>query len=112
MRLDKRYRQLSPDEREALARRLRQEAEVCLLFTKGKPRRLSAAIRQLVVAPRREHSRKPDEAYTMARQMIDGPAVELFSRERRDGWIKMAVGTAVSAIAAVVVGWIKSGGKQ
>jgi N6-adenosine-specific RNA methylase IME4 len=41
----------------------RANPEQCLLATIGKPRRLSRAVRQLIVSPRREHSRKPDEAY-------------------------------------------------
>lgn len=60
--------------------------EQCLLFTRGNPRRRSASVRQLVVAPRREHSRKPDEIYDRIETLIDGPYVELFARQRREGW--------------------------
>ena len=42
----------------------RANPEICLLGTRGKPQRLSRSVRKLIVAPRREHSRKPDEAYT------------------------------------------------
>jgi N6-adenosine-specific RNA methylase IME4 len=39
----------------------RANPEICLLATRGKPRRLAADVAKLVVAARREHSRKPDE---------------------------------------------------
>ena len=38
----------------------RANSEVCLLATRGKPKRLNADVRQAIIAPRREHSRKPD----------------------------------------------------
>jgi N6-adenosine-specific RNA methylase IME4 len=37
-------------------------------------------------APRREHSRKPDVFYDRVRQASPGPRLELFARERRDGF--------------------------
>jgi N6-adenosine-specific RNA methylase IME4 len=37
-------------------------------------------------AQRREHSRKPDEFYQLVRQASPGPRIDLFSRERRDGF--------------------------
>jgi N6-adenosine-specific RNA methylase IME4 len=40
-----------------------------------------------IMAPRREHSRKPDEAYEIIERMYPGlPRVELFARRRRPGW--------------------------
>ena len=39
----------------------RQQSEFCLLATRGRPKRLHADVRQGIIAPRREHSRKPDE---------------------------------------------------
>ena len=38
----------------------RANSEVCLLGTKGKPQRQAADVRQGIIEPRREHSRKPD----------------------------------------------------
>lgn len=64
----------------------RGNPEQCLLFTKGSPRRLSAAVRQLVVAPRREHSRKPDEAAERIERLVAGPYLEMFARTTRPGW--------------------------
>lgn len=64
----------------------RKQVEQCLLFTRGTPRRRSRAVRQLIVAPRREHSRKPDEQYERIQALVDGPYAELFARQRRAGW--------------------------
>jgi len=64
----------------------RGNPEQCLLFTRGSPKRKSASVRQLIEAPRREHSRKPDETYERIEQLVDGPYLELFARQRRDGW--------------------------
>lgn len=41
---------------------------------------------EVLVAPRREHSRKPDEAYARIERMFDGPKIELFARHQRAGW--------------------------
>lgn len=67
----------------------RQEAEVCLLFTRGKPKRLSAGVRQVILEPAREHSRKPDEAMTRVESLSAGPYLEMFSRSSRPGWDAM-----------------------
>lgn len=64
----------------------RGNPEMCLLGTRGSPRRLSAAVRQLIVAPRREHSRKPDEAHERIEQLVPGARLELFARQSRPGW--------------------------
>lgn len=66
----------------------RANPEMCLLFTRGSPSRVSAAVRQLIIAPRREHSRKPDRVYLDIEALADGPYLELFARpsRRRRGW--------------------------
>ncbi|MDE2105316.1 MAG: DNA methyltransferase [Patescibacteria group bacterium] len=64
----------------------RANPEQCLLFTRGNPKRLSASVEKLIVAPRREHSRKPDEVYDRIEKLIAGPYLELFARTRRPGW--------------------------
>lgn len=64
----------------------RANPEICLLFTRGKPKRLHADVRKLVIAPRREHSRKPDEIRPMIERLVDGPHMELFARSSRDNW--------------------------
>jgi len=53
----------------------------------GKLPRLDAGVRQLVVEPRREHSRKPDRiADDIVRLFGDRPRIELFARTKRPGW--------------------------
>lgn len=64
----------------------RANSEVCLLATRGKPKRLHADVRQGIIAPRREHSRKPDEIYGRIERLVAGPYVELFARTQRSGW--------------------------
>lgn len=65
----------------------RKEAEICLLGTRGKPKRLSRAVRQVIMEPRREHSRKPDSIRGRVEALIDGPYLELFSRRQgTEGW--------------------------
>tara|TARA_R100001480_G_scaffold149503_2_gene149431 strand:+ start:394 stop:936 length:543 start_codon:yes stop_codon:yes gene_type:complete len=64
----------------------RGNPEMCLLATKGKPKRLSKSVPQLVVDKRREHSRKPDVMYTHIENLLEGPYIELFARQQRKGW--------------------------
>jgi N6-adenosine-specific RNA methylase IME4 len=66
----------------------RANTEPCLLATRGRcgRLRLSRAIRQLILAPRRAHSRKPDEVYGRIEALVPGPYLELFARGRRLGW--------------------------
>jgi len=63
----------------------RANAEICLLATKGNPNRINAGIEQVIVSPRREHSRKPDEARNrIVKLMGDLPRIELFARPPKD----------------------------
>lgn len=64
----------------------RANTEPCLLFTRGKPHRKNADVRQLIVASIAEHSRKPDEQYARIERLVDGPYCELFARRKRAGW--------------------------
>jgi N6-adenosine-specific RNA methylase IME4 len=65
----------------------RKNAEICWLGRRGKPQRKSKGVRELIVAPRREHSRKPDEVYSRIEALCDGPYLELNARQRWPGWI-------------------------
>jgi len=38
------------------------------------------------VSPRREHSRKPDEAYARIEALCGGPYLEMFARSPHPGW--------------------------
>ena len=64
----------------------RANPEQCLLATRGHPHRRSANVPKLVVSPRREHSRKPDEVYDRIEALCEGPYLELFARASRPGW--------------------------
>lgn len=64
----------------------RQNSESCLLGVRGKPKRTGRDVRQLIIAPRREHSRKPDEFFHGVERLLSGPYLELFARQRRPGW--------------------------
>jgi N6-adenosine-specific RNA methylase IME4 len=64
----------------------RANPEDCWLATRGHPRRLYADVRQLIVAPVMEHSRKPDEIHDRIERLVAGPYVELFARREREGW--------------------------
>jgi len=44
------------------------------------PKRLDRNVRELVIAHRREHSRKPEEIYDRIERLVPGPYLELFSR--------------------------------
>jgi N6-adenosine-specific RNA methylase IME4 len=60
-----------------------KNAEDCYLFRTAKaPRIKSRKGFELIFAPRREHSRKPDEIYDRIEQTLDGPYCELFARQR------------------------------
>jgi N6-adenosine-specific RNA methylase IME4 len=64
----------------------RKNAEFCLLARRGNARRVSKTVREVILSPVREHSRKPDEAFARVQQYCAGPYAELFARTMRPGW--------------------------
>jgi N6-adenosine-specific RNA methylase IME4 len=64
----------------------RHNVEICWLGRRGSPRRKSAGVRELIIAPVREHSRKPDEIYWRVEALSNGPYLELFARQQWPGW--------------------------
>lgn len=64
----------------------RSAAEFWLLGTRGKPCQKAHNVRNLIVAPVREHSRKPDQMRGDIEALWDGPYAELFAREGAPGW--------------------------
>lgn len=65
----------------------RGNAEICLLATKGKPKRRSASIHQFIISPIEAHSKKPDETRDkIVGLMGDVPRIELFARQAAEGW--------------------------
>ena len=65
---------------------LRSKSEFCIMSIKGKP--IIDLTNQTTVlnADVREHSRKPDEFYTMVSELCIGRKLDYFSREKRKGW--------------------------
>jgi len=64
----------------------RQNAEFVLLGTKGRPKRIARNVKQVAMAPRMEHSRKPEEIHRRIQRLVPGPYVELFARRPFPGW--------------------------
>jgi N6-adenosine-specific RNA methylase IME4 len=64
----------------------RANSEVCLLATRGQPKRLNADVRQGIIEPRRQHSRKPSCVHERIERLVSGPYLELFARATRPGW--------------------------
>tara|TARA_R110001592_G_scaffold622_1_gene3256 strand:- start:108 stop:647 length:540 start_codon:yes stop_codon:yes gene_type:complete len=65
----------------------RSNNEICLLATKGKPKKISSSVHQVVYEPIREHSRKPDCVRNRIVELCgDLPRIELFARQKTDGW--------------------------
>jgi N6-adenosine-specific RNA methylase IME4 len=64
----------------------RKNAEFVLLGRRGNCKRVAKDVREIIMAPVREHSRKPDEMYDRVGRYCDGPYLELFARQSRPGW--------------------------
>lgn len=65
----------------------RANAEICLIATKGNPKRVSASVHQICDARVMEHSKKPEEIRDRIVKLIgDKPRIELFARQHADGW--------------------------
>ena len=65
----------------------RSNAEICLLAVRGKPKRISKKVFQLIVSPLQEHSKKPEEARKRIVELMgDLPRIELFARRQSVGW--------------------------
>src|SRR3990167_10912183 len=62
-------------------------AEVCLIATKGKIKRVKTGVKQIVLSPKTRHSEKPTEVRDRIVQLMgDLPRVELFARQKTEGW--------------------------
>jgi N6-adenosine-specific RNA methylase IME4 len=68
----------------------RNVTELVLFGVRGTMRTLAPGRRQvnLLAAPKREHSRKPEELYALIEQCSPGPFLELFARFERPGWVQ------------------------
>lgn len=62
-------------------------AELCLLATKGKPKRVAKNVKQIVLEHRSRHSEKPKVVRDRIVELMgDLPRIELFARQHADGW--------------------------
>lgn len=67
----------------------RANPEICLIATKGKPKRLSKSVHSIVDTPIEAHSRKPEEVRLRIEELMgeEGRKLELFARRRSPGWV-------------------------
>jgi len=61
--------------------------ELLLVATKGSclPRE-GSLVPSVIVAPKEDHSTKPELVYQIIEKMYPGPYIELFARKKRDNW--------------------------
>jgi len=65
----------------------RSNSEVCLIGTKGQPKRVSKSVPQICDARIMEHSKKPAEIRERIVELCgELPRVELFARDKVKGW--------------------------
>lgn len=69
-----------------MGRIIRHRAEFCLLAFKGEPFWHNTQYHNIIEAPAREHSRKPDAFYDLVDALCTGRKLDYFARESRDGW--------------------------
>mgnify|MGYP000781324698 CR=1 FL=1 len=89
----------------------RSNSEICLLATKGHPKRQAADIHQFIISPIEAHSKKPDETRDkIVALMGDRPRVELFARQIPPGWDVW--GNEVEPTAGLWSRWPEDSGKE
>ena len=65
----------------------RSNAELCLLATKGRLKRINSGVHSVIDSPIEEHSKKPYEVREKIVQLFgDLPRIELFARQTSKGW--------------------------
>jgi N6-adenosine-specific RNA methylase IME4 len=65
----------------------RSNPELCLIATRGRPKRASAGVHSVMLSPIEKHSKKPlDAADRIVKLMGDVPRIELFARDKKPGW--------------------------
>lgn len=65
----------------------RANAELCLLATRGHPKRINASVHSVIVSAIEQHSKKPNEVRNRIIKLCgDLPRIELFARQRVEGW--------------------------
>lgn len=64
----------------------RKNCEFVVLGKRGRSVRQNAGVHEVIIEPRRDHSRKPEQFYERVEAYSAGPRLELFARQRRPGW--------------------------
>ena len=65
----------------------RSGSEICILGFRGKMKRISTRVYQVITSVVKRHSEKPDEARIRIVELVgDLPRIELFARNQIDGW--------------------------
>ena len=65
----------------------RSNAEICLIGKRGNIKRVDASVSSVIDTPIERHSKKPDcVREKIVKLMGDRPRIELFAREKSDGW--------------------------
>lgn len=64
----------------------RSNPEICLLGTRGKPKRKARGVEEVVFEQVGKHSSKPETAAHRIERLVDGPYLEMFARRPRKGW--------------------------
>jgi len=82
-------------------------AEIVLLGKKGKISRIVKNIKQIVLAHRGKHSVKPDEVRNRIVQLMgDLPRIELFARQKIEGWDIIEGKDNADGTGQDIVNWI------
>lgn len=70
-----------------MGRWTRSNIELCLLATRGRPKRVDAGVHSVIMSKIEKHSRKPGEARKRIVELVGNISrIELFARERVVGW--------------------------
>lgn len=70
-----------------MGRWTRANAEVCLIATRGKPKRVDAGVHSVIDTPIEGHSKKPDEVRDRIVKLLGNKKrIELFARQKTSGW--------------------------
>ena len=64
----------------------RGQVEVCLMGIKGSIKAFHSQKPNFIQSKVRKHSQKPDELYSIIEELNLNPKIELFARQRREGW--------------------------
>ena len=67
---------------------LRGKTEHCLMAVRGKPTIELTNQTTALQGPLRKHSQKPEEFYQLVESLCPGSKLEMFARQKREGWVR------------------------